>query len=145
MRLISFSYIYILYTFILVLALPLKTHSVLRTRVATFQNDLLNATPPIAGLDRSIAIDPRRLHLTLGVMALGGDQSKTLETALDLLRSLQPSIAVLLQGRNSVKVRLDSLDILKPDRDYKNAHVLFSGPSTLDDDDSARLEAVCSK
>lgn len=75
-------------------------------------------------------------------MALEGNQ---LETALDLLQSLQPSIAVLLQGRNSVNVRLNSLDILKPDRDRKNAHVLFSGPSTLDDDEGARLTAVCSK
>lgn len=127
-----------------VLALPLHTHSTLRTRVANFQNGLLAANPPIAGLDRSIAVDPRRLHLTLGVMALSTDGPHTVESALTLLQSLQPSIAVLLQGRNSVMVRLDSLDILKPDRNRSNAHVLFLGPSTLDDDDGVRLQAVCS-
>ena len=127
-----------------VLALPLHTHSSLRTSVANFQNALLVASPPIAGLDRSIVIDPRRLHLTLGIMALRTDGPHTVESALSLLQSLRPSIAVLLQGRNSVKVRLDSLDILKPDRNRSNAHVLFLGPSTLDDDDGARLQAVCS-
>ncbi|KAF8721823.1 hypothetical protein AX14_010157 [Amanita brunnescens Koide BX004] len=124
------------------LALPLCTHQNLRTRVAAFQNDLLAANPPIAGLDRSIVIDPRRLHITLGVMTLYPDGPHSVESALSLLQSLQPSIAVLLQGKNAVKVRLDSLDILKPDRDRSNAHVLFLGPSTLDDD-GARLQAVC--
>ena len=127
-----------------VLALPLHTHSTLRTRVANFQNGLLAANPPITGIDRSIVIDPRRLHLTLGVMALSTDGPHTVASALSLLQSLQPAIAVLLQGRNSVKVRLDSLDILKPDRNRSNAHVLFLGPSTLDDDDGVRLQAVCS-
>ncbi|KAF8172721.1 hypothetical protein BJ912DRAFT_1148040 [Pholiota molesta] len=75
------------------LSLPLHTHADLRDRVSAFQNALF-ATPSsssptsvaqpstvkgkrplrvssiVDGLDSSIVIDPRRLHMTLGVMAL---------------------------------------------------------------------------
>ncbi|TRM58066.1 hypothetical protein BD626DRAFT_188820 [Schizophyllum amplum] len=46
------------------------TDPALRSRLSAFGDALLAATPPIAGLDRSIVIDPRRVHLTLGVMRL---------------------------------------------------------------------------
>ncbi|KAL1745522.1 hypothetical protein HDZ31DRAFT_36171, partial [Schizophyllum fasciatum] len=42
----------------------------LRARLAAFNDALLASDPPIAGLDKSIVIDPRRVHLTLGVMCL---------------------------------------------------------------------------
>ncbi len=77
-------------------------------------------------------------------MVLEHDKSKTIETALDLLRSLKPSIAVLLQGRDSLKVKLNSLDILKPDANRQNAHVLFCDPST-DGEDGERFAAFCGK
>ncbi|KAK2459712.1 hypothetical protein APHAL10511_008274 [Amanita phalloides] len=130
------------------IALPLHTHPTLRTRVTTFQNALLNAASPIAGLDRSIVIDSRRLHMTLGVMALSDadGQSKTIDDGLTLLRSLQPAIAEVLQGRTSVKVRLNTLDALKQQQNYSNgstdAHVLFLGPSDSRDDEGTRLHAV---
>ncbi|KAF8175548.1 hypothetical protein BJ912DRAFT_1147050 [Pholiota molesta] len=78
------------------LSLPLHNHRDLRDRVSAFQNALFTTpstsmldSPPTAaqpstmkgkrplrvssivdGLDSSIVIDPRRLHMTLGVMAL---------------------------------------------------------------------------
>ncbi|PFH53320.1 hypothetical protein AMATHDRAFT_138058, partial [Amanita thiersii Skay4041] len=129
-------------------------HSTLRTRVSAFQNALLQCDPPIRGLDHSIVIDPRRLHLTLGVMSLNQDSTETVPAssteqepkmvadALKLLQSLEPSIASILQGRNTVKIRLDRMDILKPERDGA-AHVLYLGPSQLpNDEEDTRLQAV---
>ena len=38
--------------------------------MSSFTSALLSQSPPIAGLDASIVIPARRLHLTLGVMSL---------------------------------------------------------------------------
>ena len=121
----------------LVLALPLNANKALRTRVAKFQKDLLEAK--VAGVDESIFMAPNRLHITLGIMTLGGSSAKTVETALNLLRALQPSIADLLQGKNSVKVKLNSLEILKQDKEATQVLVI----GTPDDDDGKQLKAVC--
>ena len=143
----------------------------------------------IDGLDTSIIIDPRRLHLTLGVMSLEPvDQSlttldsqrstqasnsdtppvalkKTVETALELLASLQPRIAEILEGSAGVKVLLDQLDVLKtqkiqsqrsPDKGAQPAEegppkvgagVLFLGPSpsALQSVEGVKLMRVCSE
>lgn len=96
-------------------------HPALRTRISTFTDSLLMSEPPIPGLDPSIIIAPRRLHLTLGVMSLtpaapanegtgalagaasglqsaeGVGQAKTLEAARNLLASLRPRVLELLQ------------------------------------------------
>jgi activating signal cointegrator complex subunit 1 len=57
--------------------------------------------PPIEGLDSSIVVHPRRLHLTLGVMALAPDPSSKeqgydLAGATALLASLAPRIRAVL-------------------------------------------------
>ncbi|TFK17635.1 hypothetical protein FA15DRAFT_675940 [Coprinopsis marcescibilis] len=128
------------------LALPLQTHSTLRTRIGNFQSALLQHSPPITGLDPSIVIDPRRLHLTLGVMALvhpgeeadapsaegreGLQPKKTTDDALALLRSLQPRISQLLLesgGGEGVKVLLEVLDVFPPGA-TTGANVLYLGP-----------------
>lgn len=76
---------------------------------------------------------------------------KTVQSALALLQSLRPQITHILQGGTSAKVRLDTLDVLKLDRNRNrnagvNAHVLFLGPSVRpDDDEGSRLLALCSK
>ncbi|KAF8333671.1 kinase A anchor protein [Amanita rubescens] len=106
-------------------------------RCAKFQKDLLEAK--VAGVDESIFMAPNRLHITLGIMTLGGSSAKTVETALDLLQALQPSIADLLQDKNSVKVKLNSLEILKQDKEATQVLVI----GTPDDDDGKRLKAVC--
>ncbi|KAJ7849426.1 hypothetical protein B0H14DRAFT_2582555 [Mycena olivaceomarginata] len=81
-------------------------HSVLWDQIQEFHQTLLpsgNTNPAIEGLDQSILIDPRRLHLTIGVMALSSMESstqqsntsgpgKTVSEAIDLLHSLGPKI-----------------------------------------------------
>ncbi|KAJ7608364.1 hypothetical protein FB45DRAFT_386324 [Roridomyces roridus] len=57
-------------------------HLGLRHRIHQFHalESLAGTTPPIKGLDRSMLVDPRRLHFTLDVMALHSvdvEQSQT--------------------------------------------------------------------
>ncbi|KAF5389552.1 hypothetical protein D9757_004162 [Collybiopsis confluens] len=88
------------------LCLPLGHHSELQERVKQFHSTLLEG--PVEGLDPSILIKPRRLHLTLGVMSLASSSPKsagydstasppvhTIDSALQLLRSLQPKLSLL--------------------------------------------------
>ncbi|KAF9261703.1 hypothetical protein L218DRAFT_961190 [Marasmius fiardii PR-910] len=84
------------------LSLPLGQYPQLRRNVGDFQSALLqlqNTSSAVKGLDPSIIVNPRRLHLTLGVMSLTkpGDESeetpKTIESALKLLQSLQPQLS----------------------------------------------------
>ncbi|KAL1755513.1 hypothetical protein FB107DRAFT_213436, partial [Schizophyllum commune] len=111
----------------------------LRARLTAFGDALLAASPPIAGLDRSIVIDPRRVHLTLGVMRLekedaaatacGKDANadppkKTTSTALALLRSLAPQLVELGPAR----VDLERLGVLKTQKGGREANVLWVGP-----------------
>ena len=89
----------------------------------------------VEGLDSSIIIDPRRLHMTLGVMALEQDDDsvdpteapetteaqdhlskKTVSSALYLLNSLKPRISEILQCDKGVKVPLEIMDVLKTQR-----------------------------
>lgn len=79
------------------LALPLHTHPPLRGLVSSFQSSLLALDPPIGGLDKSIIIDPRRLHLTLGVMALDPEDGTTLRQGEETARS-SASTAASLEG-----------------------------------------------
>jgi len=175
------------------------THQRLRECVASYQSALMGdpikaggkGNPAVSslvdGLDTSIIIDPRRLHLTLGVMALDPvDQEqpsldhqpslpesstntppvvpkKTVETALELLESLQPRISEILGGSTGVKVLLDHLDVLKTQKirtlrspgegpeleegpPKVGAGVLFLGPSpsALQSVEGVKLMRVCS-
>lgn len=108
----------------------------------------------VPGLDRSIVIPPRRLHLTLGVMSLedsenssnvvesrGINSRKTLSEALSLLSSLQPQVSKVLRGAR-LKVPFKIMDIMPPDGgDPDKAHVLWFGPS-LESEDAQRLREV---
>ncbi|KXN81932.1 Activating signal cointegrator 1 complex subunit 1 [Leucoagaricus sp. SymC.cos] len=127
------------------LALPLHTHSILRARVANFQESLFDGDGRalVRGLDRTIVIDPRRLHLTLGVMALDGE-TKRVEDALALLETLRPQLRALLEDRKTVKVELGTLDVLKTERrgEEVHAHVLYLGVSDADEE-TLRLKRVC--
>lgn len=140
----------------------------LRQAVSSFTSALLSANPPINGLDDTIIIPARRLHLTLGVMSLteveepsssasakdnvAGDEpppprqkQKTLKSALELLISLQPRATELLNGAR-LRVPLTALDIMKPERnDAARSHVCFVGPSEKDmrSEDGKKLRAVC--
>lgn len=115
--------------------------------MSTFTNGLLEVTPALPGLDQSIVIPPRRLHLTLGVMSLedsddsniafdgqASDSRKTISAALSLLTSLRPRISELLCG-SPLKVPLHMMNIMPPDGgDPAKAHVLWFGPPHENED-----------
>ncbi|KAL1672127.1 hypothetical protein EV122DRAFT_225333, partial [Schizophyllum commune] len=128
----------------------------LRARLIAFGDALLAASPPVAGLDKSIIIDPRRVHLTLGVMRLEEEEDsaptgtahadteaqaigdppssppppkKTISSALALLRSLAPQLAALGPAR----IDLERLGVLKTQKGGREANVLWVGPREADD------------
>ncbi|KAF8121225.1 kinase A anchor protein [Boletus edulis] len=123
--------------------------------MSSFTSGLLDMTPALPGLDRTIMIPPRRLHLTLGVMSLddaeGSDigfnsqatdsRKKTLSQALSLLTSLEPRISEMLCGAH-LMVPLQMMDIMPPDGgDPDKAHVLWLGPSH-ENEEARRLRQV---
>ncbi|KAL1661448.1 hypothetical protein GGF50DRAFT_61080, partial [Schizophyllum commune] len=137
----------------------------LRARLIAFGDALLAASPPVAGLDKSIIIDPRRVHLTLGVMQLEEEDSaptgtahadteaqaigdppssppppkKTISTALALLRSLAPQLAALGPAR----VDLERLGVLKTQKGGREANVLWVGPREADEsEEKSSLYAI---
>ncbi|OBZ71711.1 GTP-binding protein rhoA [Grifola frondosa] len=139
---------------------PLGHIPALRQIVSSFTDALLAASPAIPGLDQSVVIPPRRLHFTLGVMALDASDSslnedapvepstpaavvapKTLATAISLLSTIKPQIMEIL-GQNKLNVMLDNMDIMKPEqRDLTRAHIMWLGPS-LDNGNAQRLKTL---
>ncbi|KAG8214936.1 P-loop containing nucleoside triphosphate hydrolase protein [Butyriboletus roseoflavus] len=136
------------------LSLPIGHHVSLQRSVSSFTSGLLETTPNVPGLDRTLVIPPRRLHLTLGVMSLEDSENssnacesramnprKTLPEALSLLSSLQLQVSELLCGAR-LKVPLQMMDIMPPDGgDPDKAHVLWVGPS-LGNENAQRLQEV---
>ncbi|KAG9308852.1 kinase A anchor protein [Chiua virens] len=121
-------------------------HEHLQKTLSSFTNGLLETRPVLPGLDHTIVIPPRRLHLTLGVMSLDPEDAqsvnsnKTLSEALSLLSSLRPQILELLCGAR-LNVPLQIMNIMPPeDDDLDKAHVLWCGPSP-DNEDAQRLRA----
>ncbi len=137
------------------LALPIGHHPELRNAMSALTSSWLAHEPPIEGLDRSIIVHPRRLHLTLGVMALttttsrpdpnceqsqqGQEQQHDLTSAAALLASLAPRIHALL-ARSPLRVPLGRLATMQ--QDPERAHVLYVEPD-LRSPDGRRLGAVC--
>jgi activating signal cointegrator complex subunit 1 len=136
------------------LALPIGHHPELRNAMSALSSSWLAHEPPIDGLDPSIVVPPRRLHLTLGVMALaspnpnanpnagtssGGQGARDLAAATALLDSLAPRIRAVL-GQNPVRVPLGRLATMQSDPE--RAHVLYAEPD-LRSPDGQRLRAVC--
>ena len=135
------------------LALPIGHHAELRDAVSALTSSWLAHEPPIEGLDPSIVINPRRLHLTLGVMTLASSQPSSsnhdrdhdrgatidLAGATTLLASLAPRIRAVL-ANNPLRIPLDRLAIMQPDP--ARAHVLYVEPD-LRSPDGRRLRAVC--
>ena len=135
------------------LALPIGHHPELRDAVSALTSSWLAHDPPIEGLDPTIVINPRRLHLTLGVMTLASsqpsqsnhDRDRDRETTVDLagattlLASLAPRIRAVL-ANNPLRIPLGRLAIMQPDP--ARAHVLYVDPD-LRSPDGRRLRAVC--
>lgn len=113
----------------------------LQELLKSFTDGLLNCKPALPGVDRSIVIAPRRLHMTLGVMNLENSSGGTLADAQALLTTLRPRIMELLDG-HSLCIPLTEMNIMNPDRgNADNAHVLWLGPSH-DAKDAQRLKSV---
>jgi hypothetical protein len=143
------------------LALPIGHHPELRNSISALTSSWLAHEPPIEGLDPSIIVHPRRIHLTLGVMALDTTSSpnpnpnpnptehgqgqgqherqRDLASATALLASLAPRVRALL-AQNPLRVPLGRLAIMQPDP--ARAHVLYVEPD-LRSTDGRRLRAVC--
>ena len=120
--------------------------------MSAFTEGLLASSPAIPGLDESIVISPRRLHLTLGVMSLtdapeassSATHPRTVEAALALLVQLRPQIMDILNGEE-LRVTLQRADIMRPERgDLERAHVMWVGPP-LEGEDAARLKHVAGR
>ena len=130
------------------LALPIGHHPELRNAMSALSSSWLAHEPPIEGLDPSIVVHPRRLHLTLGVMALsqpdtssgqGQRQRHDLAGATALLDSLAPRIRAVL-AQSPLRVPLGRLAVMQSDP--TRAHVLYAEPD-LRSPDGRRLRAVC--
>ncbi|KAJ7849419.1 kinase A anchor protein [Mycena olivaceomarginata] len=134
------------------LSLPLGHHPALRDRIQEFHRRLLpsgDTNPAIEGLDQSILVDPRRLHLTIGVMALSSTESptqqsntsgpgKTVSEAIALLHSLGPEIDAIT--REPVPLTLDKMGVLKTQR--QQAGVLYVGPSDEITEDAVKVGRI---
>lgn len=134
-----------------------------------FGQSLLDETdPPIPGLDKSVLILPRRLHLTLGVMSFAGTSSaeraegstnpiqpRTLDDAVRFLESLKPRLDDLLRvpapgsidQAQKIRLVLDSMDTMKLEKGG-TAHVVWVGPrdgnsKDVSDEETNRLRRVC--
>ncbi|KAH9043549.1 AKAP7 2'5' RNA ligase-like domain-containing protein, partial [Lactarius deliciosus] len=135
------------------LALPIGHHADLRSTVQALTASWLAHDPPIDGLDPSIVVQPRRLHLTLGVMALAPsppsraavdpaaepETERDLAAAARLLADLAPRIRAIL-ARAPLRVPLGRLTVMQPDP--MRAHVLYAEPD-ISSPDGRRLRAVC--
>ncbi|KAJ7762619.1 hypothetical protein B0H16DRAFT_1719067 [Mycena metata] len=134
------------------LSLPLGHHPELRDKIKEFHRRLLppsDAVPAIEGLDPSILVDPRRLHLTIGVMTLSAAESqqpdtpdtpkaRTISEAITLLHSLAPEINAIT--REPVVVALEKMGVLKTQR--QQAGVLYLGPGDETDQNSAKVSRI---
>jgi len=134
-----------------------------------FGQSLLDETDtPISGLDKSVLILPRRLHLTLGVMSLASTSSaerasgstnpiqpRTLDDAVRFLESLKPRLDNLLRvsapgsidQAQKIRLVLNSMDTMKLEKGGA-AHVLWVGPRNgnskdISDEETNRLRRVC--
>ncbi|KAH9059888.1 AKAP7 2'5' RNA ligase-like domain-containing protein [Lactarius vividus] len=137
------------------LALPIGHHASLRSTVQALTASWLAHDPSIDGLDPSIVVQPRRLHLTLGVMALAPpspsgvavdraaekepEPERDLAAAARLLADLAPQIRAIL-ARAPLRVPLGRLTVMQPDP--TRAHVLYAEPD-ISSPDGRRLRAVC--
>jgi len=144
-------------------------HAGLCELMGRFGQSLLDETdPPISGLDKSVLIPPRRLHLTLGVMSLGSTtsadrtegttdpiQPRTLDDAVRFLESLKPRLDSLLRASapgsidqaQKIRLALNSMDTMKLEKGGA-AHVLWVGPKDgnskdITDEETNKLRQVC--
>jgi activating signal cointegrator complex subunit 1 len=122
----------------------------LRERLSEFATALQESRPPITGLDPTVFINPRQVHLRLGVMSLRENpqlpdypnfmpnQPNTLASALSLLTSLKPQIATIL-GEHKLRVPLHTIGPRGPDQ--SRIHSVWLGPR-WEEEEGRRLYEV---
>lgn len=100
-----------------------------------FHSALLASEPAISGLDASVLIPPRRLHITLGVLSLVKEEDKikdasqsTIAKALDILVGLQERLREEIAIAGPVRVPLVAMDIMRSAKGKATPHVLYVGP-----------------
>ncbi|KAJ7140848.1 kinase A anchor protein [Mycena epipterygia] len=137
------------------LSLPLGHHPELRKRIHEFHQKLLPSGDAatvdnvvIDGLDHSILVDPRRLHFTIGVMALSANspqsvdpetsRGRTLAEAIALLHSLAPEINEITH--QPVLLSLDKMGVLKTKR--QQAGVLYVGPRDENTEEAIKVSRI---
>ncbi|KAE9408026.1 hypothetical protein BT96DRAFT_933040 [Gymnopus androsaceus JB14] len=118
-------------------------HLDLQEKVTRFHSSLLKGS--VEGIDLSILIKPRRLHFTLGVMSLSSSSNghprgsnrdsanpssssaHTVESALELLRSLQPQLSMLcsIGKTGSLQASLEKVGTFGTN---KGSRVLWASP-----------------
>jgi AKAP7 2'5' RNA ligase-like domain len=154
------------------LALPIGHHPELRNAISALTSSWLAHEPPIEGLDPSIVVHPRRLHLTLGVMSLttagtSSSSNRNHPTAnsnsksnseqqgqgqgqgQEEQRDLASASALLSSLAPRVRALLAQNPLRVPlgrlaimQSDPASAHVLYAEPD-LRSTDGRRLRAVC--
>jgi hypothetical protein len=70
---------------------------------------------------------------------------KTVQQALDLLSSLRPQVVEVLRSNNNAKklrVTLNTMGILKPDKKNETANVLWIGQESAHSSEKTALEQV---
>ncbi|EJD51046.1 hypothetical protein AURDEDRAFT_112070 [Auricularia subglabra TFB-10046 SS5] len=117
------------------LSIPLGHIPALRERLSTFYSALLASEPAITGLDSSVIIPPRRVHITLGVLSLVKEEDKikdasqtTIAKALDILLDLKGRLEEEIAATGPVQVPLVAMDIMRSAKGNATPHVLYVGP-----------------
>ncbi|KLO11112.1 hypothetical protein SCHPADRAFT_791928, partial [Schizopora paradoxa] len=140
---------------------PIGLDASLQRTLSSFTSSLLASDPPIEGLDASIVVPARRVHITLGVMSLvdellvdggGGTMeltseetlkekemtkpTPTLSSAIAFLQALRPRILEKLEGGKAL-VPLERIDVMKNGsgrgKGKEMAHVLYAAPAEDED------------
>ncbi|KIY45498.1 hypothetical protein FISHEDRAFT_61214 [Fistulina hepatica ATCC 64428] len=129
------------------LSLSLASHENLQRKLLEFNQALSALSPSIRGLDKTILVDPRRIHLTLGVMTLSetpttSEDEKTLTSALSFLASLRRRLLEMTSNAGKVDVPLNRLGLLKPERRGTFGNVLWVGPDETDVN-AQTLKSIC--
>lgn len=99
------------------ISVPLDHLQGFTSQISRFTDALQAVSPPIDGLDSSIVISPRRLHLTLGVMSLGSEDNQTIQTQVDPSQARGKDGARVMP-RKSIAAALALLHTLKPDIEF---------------------------
>ena len=115
------------------ICLPLQNGSV-PERASKWATAALQLDPLPKGLDASIVIAPKRLHLTLGVMNLqsniGSSDTRSVTNALAVLHDCQQEIGLIL-GERRLQICMSSLGMFPELNSPSACRVLYAIPTDV--------------